>query len=47
MVQLGGEVFRTQPLTVREWVYIIVGTSIVLWVGELARLIGRAQKVVV
>jgi Ca2+-transporting ATPase len=47
MVQLGGEVFRTQPLTVREWVYIIAGTSSVLWVGELARLIGRAQKVVV
>ena len=46
MVQVGGEVFRTQPLPVMEWVYVIAGTSIVLWVGELARFIGRTPKAV-
>jgi len=44
MVQFGGEVFRTQPLPLMEWVYVIAGTSIVLWVGELARFIGRTPK---
>lgn len=45
MVQMGGEVFRTQPLTLNEWVYITAGTSIVLWVGEVVRLITRFQLV--
>lgn len=44
MVQFGGEVFRTQPLTMQDWVYITAGTSVVLWVGEVVRLIGRVKK---
>ncbi|MDR1395339.1 MAG: calcium-translocating P-type ATPase, PMCA-type, partial [Deltaproteobacteria bacterium] len=37
MTQAGGEVFRTVPLTLKEWLLIILGTSPVLWVGELVR----------
>ena len=41
IVQFGGEVFRTVPLPFKDWVIIVGGTSIVLWVGELSRLIKR------
>lgn len=45
IVTVGGKVFRTEPLSVMEWVYIIAGTSLVLWVGEVWRGIKRvAQK---
>lgn len=37
IVTFGGKVFRTEPLTVMEWIYIAGGTSIVLWIGELWR----------
>ncbi|MDR2366939.1 MAG: calcium-translocating P-type ATPase, PMCA-type [Deltaproteobacteria bacterium] len=37
MTQFGGEVFRTVPLTFKQWVVIIVCTSPVLWVGEIVR----------
>lgn len=42
ITQLGGEVFRTVPLSVKEWCYIIIGTSPVLWIGELVRWRQRA-----
>lgn len=38
IVEFGGEVFRTVPLYLRDWLIIIVGTSIVLWTGEIIRL---------
>lgn len=41
MVQFGGEVFRTVPLSLRDWLAIVGGTSLVLWVGELTRAIAR------
>ncbi|PVX50798.1 Ca2+-transporting ATPase [Balneicella halophila] len=41
IVQFGGEVFRTVPLTLRDWTIIFVSTSLVLWIGELVRLIKR------
>ncbi|MDR0881118.1 MAG: calcium-translocating P-type ATPase, PMCA-type [Candidatus Adiutrix sp.] len=37
MTQFGGEVFRTVPLSAREWLWIILGTSPVLWIGEIIR----------
>jgi Ca2+-transporting ATPase len=46
MTQIGGEVFRTVPLSFREWVLIIVCTSPVLWVGELVRLVQRRREAV-
>ena len=45
IVTFGGKVFRTEPLSVMEWIYIIAGTSLVLWIGEIWRGIKRvAQK---
>jgi Ca2+-transporting ATPase len=43
-VQFGGEVFRTAPLTLQEWAIVIGGTSVVLWIGELWRLVQRLGK---
>ncbi len=43
IVQFGGKIFRTVPLSIRDWVLIIAGTSLVLWIGEIFRWI-RRQK---
>lgn len=45
IVQYGGAVFRTVPLSLRDWLIIIGGTSIVLWVGEIWRIIQMRVKV--
>lgn len=44
IVTFGGKVFRTEPLSLAEWGYIIGGTSIVLWIGEIWRGIKRLNK---
>jgi P-type Ca2+ transporter type 2C len=41
IVEFGGEVFRTVPLPINDWLIVIGSTSCVLWVGELNRLIKR------
>ena len=41
IVTFGGTMFRTVPLSPRTWLYIIVATSPVLWLGELYRLTKR------
>ena len=41
IVQFGGSVFRTVPLTLTEWLTITAITSVVLWVGEAIRLVRR------
>lgn len=33
IVTFGGEVFRTEPLPLHEWLLITAGTSLVLWAG--------------
>lgn len=38
IVEFGGEVFRTVPISFIDWLIIIGSTSIILWVGELRRL---------
>ena len=43
IVEFGGKVFRTVPLTLSEWLIIIGSTSIVLWVGEIWRWIQRLK----
>ena len=43
IVEFGGKVFRTVPLTLTEWLYIIGSTSIVLWIGEIWRWILRMR----
>jgi Ca2+-transporting ATPase len=44
IVQIGGDVFRTEPLSITEWLIIIGSTSCVLWIGEIERLIRRMKK---
>ena len=41
IVTFGGEMFRTTPLSLHEWLLIIGSTSVVLWVGELWRAFKR------
>ena len=41
IVTLGGEMFRTVPLSLTEWLAIIGATSIILWVGEIWRAFKR------
>lgn len=41
ITEFGGEVFRTVPLQLRDWLIIIGGTSLVLWIGEIIRLVKK------
>ncbi|MCX6239616.1 MAG: calcium-translocating P-type ATPase, PMCA-type [Bacteroidia bacterium] len=38
IVEFGGDVFRTVPLSLYDWAVIVGSTSMVLWIGELRRL---------
>lgn len=44
IVQFGGEVFRTVPLTLKDWGIIIGTTSLVLWIGEGLRLFKARRR---
>ena len=44
IVIFGGKVFRTEALPLMDWVYIIAGTSLVFWIGEIVRGIARLKK---
>jgi Ca2+-transporting ATPase len=44
LVQFGGEVFRTVPLCLSDWLLIVAGTSVVLWIGEISRAVQRNFK---
>lgn len=44
IVEFGGVVFRTVPLQLRDWLIIIGATSLVMWIGELARFITKKSK---
>lgn len=44
IVTFGGDVFRTVPLSWQDWLLIVGGTSIVLWIGEIVRIIGRLRR---
>ena len=41
IVSVGGALFSVTPLQPMDWIYIFVATSIVLWIGEIYRLIRR------
>lgn len=41
IVTFGGEMFNVVPLSLKDWGIIIGSTSLVLWIGEIARGIGR------
>ncbi|MDE6198925.1 MAG: cation-translocating P-type ATPase, partial [Muribaculaceae bacterium] len=39
IIQCGGQFFNVVPLKLTDWLIIIAGTSLVLWTGELSRLL--------
>jgi len=41
IVSFGGKLFSVEPLNVTDWIIVICGTSLVLWIGELIRLFKR------
>lgn len=43
IVTFGGEMFNVEPLPLTDWAMIIGASSLVLWIGELARLFNRKQ----
>jgi Ca2+-transporting ATPase len=44
IVNFGGTLFRTTPLSLNTWLMIVIGTMPVLLIGEVARLIGRSSR---
>ena len=44
IVTYGGKMFRTVPLSLTEWLWIILGTSPVFIIGELYRWIARRKR---
>lgn len=44
IVTIGGEFFNVVPLKIEDWVIIILGTSLVLWIGELMRIVSRIGR---
>lgn len=46
IVTFGGRMFRTVPLSPTEWLTIIAATSVVLWGGEVVRLVHCRRKAV-
>lgn len=37
IVSFGGEMFNVVPLPLGDWLRIIIGTSVILWIGEIER----------
>lgn len=44
IVNIGDEFFNVVPLRLEDWLIIIGGTSLVLWIGEISRIAGRMLK---
>jgi Ca2+-transporting ATPase len=44
IVECGGQFFSVTPLTLTDWLLIIGSTSLVLWFGELYRLLSPAPR---
>lgn len=43
IVEIGGPMFNVQPISLKNWITIIISTSFVLWIGEIFRLIRRVH----
>jgi P-type Ca2+ transporter type 2C len=37
IVQCAGDIFRTVPISISDWLIVIFSTSAVLWIGEFIR----------
>ncbi len=44
IVEFGGMFFQVEPLRWIDWLLVIGGTSLVLWIGELVRLFGKRRR---
>lgn len=44
IVELGGKMFRTDGMSLREWATVIASTSLVFWLGEAYRWVGRLME---
>ena len=44
IVNFGGEMFNVVPLSFGDWLRIILGTSVILWIGELGRWLKRRSS---
>lgn len=44
IIQCGGQFFNVVPLSLTDWLIIIIGTSLVLWIGELSRILASRSK---
>ncbi|MCM1356837.1 MAG: calcium-translocating P-type ATPase, PMCA-type [Staphylococcus sp.] len=44
IVTIGGSFFNVVPLRMDDWIIIVGGTSLVLWIGELSRVAGRLMR---
>lgn len=44
IVEFGGAMFNVTSLSVQDWVVTICGTSVVLWIGELFRVVFKSRQ---
>ena len=44
IVELGGQMFSVTGLTKADWAAIIIGTSCVMWIGEVGRMIKKLKS---
>lgn len=44
IVSIGGEFFNVEPLKLIDWIIIIAGTSVVLWIGEAIRFKNKFRR---
>ena len=44
IITFGGEMFSVVPLPLGDWIRIIIGTSLILWLGEIERWVHRVKK---
>ncbi len=44
IVEFAGDLFRTVPISLKDWIIVIAGTSVVLWVGEIVRYLNKKFK---
>ena len=44
IISFGGEMFNVVPLPFGDWIRIVIGTSLILWLGEMERWVHRMKK---
>lgn len=44
IVELGGEFFNVVPLKLADWIIIITISSVVLWIGEIQRIVFKSEN---